>query len=44
MLVTSIGAKSLYTVIIWEYDLMDLYRYLWLHVDIYMEFGYLSIF
>ena len=26
---------------IWEYELMDLYRYLWVYVDIYMEFGYL---
>ena len=26
--------------IIWECDHMDLYRYLWIYEDIYMDFGY----
>ena len=29
---------------IWECDHMDLYRYLWICVDIHMEFGYLFYF
>ena len=32
------------TDVIWGYDLVDLYRYLWIYVDIYMEFGYLFYF
>ena len=26
---------------IWECDHMDLYKYLWIYIDIYMDFGYL---
>ena len=26
---------------IWECDHLDLYKYLWIDIDIYMDFGYL---